>query len=109
MTQRIMILKDISLVSPEENILFDEALFVFADKEGGEEVLRFWESPSTFIVLGRIGREQEDIDFVTTQKDNVPVFRRTSGGGTVVQGRGCLNYTLVLSKKTSRRAKSIRI
>ena len=34
-----------------------------------------------------------------TQKDNIPVLRRSSGGGTVVQGPGCLNYTLVLSKQ----------
>jgi lipoate-protein ligase A len=93
-----MILKDVSLDSPAENILLDEALFIAADKGSGGEVLRFWESPQTFIVLGRIGKEQDDIDIAAVQKDRIPVLRRTSGGGTVVQGPGCLNYTLVLSK-----------
>ena len=93
-----MILKDISLPSPEENILLDEALFVLADKEGGGEVLRFWESLTTFIVLGRIGREHDDVDLAAAKRDKISVLRRTSGGGTVVQGPGCLNYTLVLSK-----------
>jgi len=95
-----MILKDVSLNSPEENILLDEALFISADKGTGGEVLRFWESPQTFIVLGRIGQEQEDIDAQAALKDKIPVLRRTSGGGTVVQGRGCLNYTFVLSKNS---------
>ncbi len=96
-----MIVKNISMDSPEDNVLLDEALFVVADKGlGGGEVLRFWESPSTFIVLGRIGKEQEDIDRDAALKDKIPVLRRTSGGGTVVQGRGCLNYTFVLAKNT---------
>ncbi len=30
---------------------------------------------------------------------NIPIFRRISGGGTVLQGPGCLNYTLVLKIK----------
>jgi lipoate-protein ligase A len=95
-----MILKDVSLDSPEENILLDEALFVLADKGAGGEVLRFWESAKTFIVLGRIGKEAEDIHAKAALQDNIPVLRRTSGGGTVVQGPGCLNYTLILSKHT---------
>lgn len=93
-----MVLKDISLDSPEANVLLDEVLFVSAEKFAGGEVLRFWESPKPFVVLGRIGKEEDDVDFAAVRRDHVPVLRRTSGGGTVVQGPGCLNYTLVLSK-----------
>lgn len=92
-----MILKDISLDSPEANILLDEALFVSAEKFSGGEVLRFWESATPFVVLGRIGKAREDVNAAAVKKDNIPVLRRTSGGGTVVQGPGCLNYTLVLN------------
>jgi lipoate---protein ligase len=95
-----MIVKDVSLNSPEENILLDEALFLSADKGNGGECLRFWESPVTFIVLGRIGKEHDDIEVEMALKEHVPVLRRSSGGGTVVQGRGCLNYTLILAKNT---------
>ena len=93
-----MILKDTSLDSPEANILLDEVLFLQAEKFSGGEVLRFWESPQPFIVLGRIGKEHEDIQIAAVQKDHIPVLRRTSGGGTVVQGPGCLNYSLILDK-----------
>lgn len=93
-----MLLKDISLPTPQENLALDEDLFRSADKHGDVEYLRFWESPVYFIVLGRIGKEEEDVDLAAANSDGIPVLRRSSGGGTVVQGPGCLNYTLVLSK-----------
>jgi lipoate-protein ligase A len=91
--------RDISFQTPQENIAFDEVLLHLAEKEGDGEYLRFWESPEIFVVLGRIGRAEIDVNSVYTQKDNIPVLRRSSGGGTVVQGPGCLNYTLILSKQ----------
>ncbi|HQP09985.1 MAG TPA: lipoate--protein ligase family protein [Candidatus Omnitrophota bacterium] len=93
-----MLLKDVSFPSPEENILYDEVLLHLAEQGKSGGVLRFWESPETFIVLGRIGKEQDDIKIDAARKDRVPVLRRASGGGTVVQGKGCLNYSLVLPK-----------
>jgi lipoate-protein ligase A len=96
-----MQLKDISFPTPQENVFFDEVLFQLADKNGRAEYLRFWESPSYFVVLGRIGKEEEDVNASATQADGVPVLRRTSGGGTVVQGPGCLNYTFILSKQNN--------
>jgi lipoate-protein ligase A len=91
--------RDISFPTPQENIAYDEVLLDLAEKHEAGECLRFWESSKIFIVLGRIGREDIDVNSIHTQKDNIPVLRRSSGGGTVVQGPGCLNYTLVLSKE----------
>lgn len=61
--------------------------------------MRFWESRELFIVLGRIGNPAADLHVAKVLADRVPVLRRSSGGGTVLQGKGCLNYTLVLSKE----------
>ena len=94
-----MLLKDISLPTPQENILFDEVLLHLAEENSSEEVLRFWESDIFFIVLGRISKEKEDVHFSTVQLDHIPVLRRSSGGGTVLQGPGCLNFSLILSKE----------
>ncbi len=94
-----MLLKDISLDSPEDNVLLDEALLVLAEKHMGAEVIRFWESPKVFIVLGRIGQLDAEVHLEAVKKDGISVLRRTSGGGTVVQGPGCLNFALVLDKK----------
>ena len=93
-----MLLKDISLSTPQENILYDDVLLYLAEQKKMDEVLRFWESPEYFIVLGRICKEHEDLCWPTIKEDRILVLRRSSGGGTVVQGPGCLNYTLVLSK-----------
>lgn len=94
-----MLLKDITLATPQENILYDNVLMELAEHGEGEEALRFWESEELFIVLGRIGNPAADLRIEKVLADRVPVLRRSSGGGTVLQGKGCLNYTLVLSKE----------
>jgi lipoate-protein ligase A len=93
-----MVIKDISLDTPEENILYDEALLYLAEKQRGDACIRFWESDQPFIVLGRVSQLDADVHQPAVARDRIPVIRRSSGGGTVLQGKGCLNYTLVLSK-----------
>lgn len=94
-----MLLKDITLSTPQENILCDNVLLELAEQGSAGETLRFWESSELFIVLGRIGNPAADLRVAKVLADRVPVLRRSSGGGTVLQGKGCLNYTLVLSKE----------
>lgn len=91
--------RDISFPTAPENILFDNVLFSLAEKHEAGEYLRFWESPEIFIVMGLTGRAEIDVNAIHAQQDNIPVLRRSSGGGTVLQGPGCLNYTLILSKQ----------
>lgn len=93
-----MLLKDISLKLPQENILYDEVLLELAERGHAGEVLRFWESEQLFVVLGRTSKEEEDVKMEAARKDHIPVLRRASGGGAVLQGKGCLNFSLVLSK-----------
>ena len=90
--------EDVSFPDPQKNIDFDENLLRLADKEGAGPAVRFWESPRVFIVVGRIGKIEEDVRLKEAEADGIPILRRASGGGTVVQGPGCLNYALVLSK-----------
>jgi lipoate---protein ligase len=88
---------DRTFASPEENLAFDDGLLV----EGGRETLRFWESPVHFVVLGRSGTLEKEVNVAACQAAGIPVLRRSSGGGTVLQGPGCLNYTLALSLASS--------
>ena len=71
-----MQLRDISFPTPQENIAFDEVLWRLAEKHSRGEYLRFWESSKVFIVLGRIGRAQIDVNSPHVLKDNIPVLRR---------------------------------
>jgi lipoate---protein ligase len=86
---------DLSLPSPAENLALDEALLNVCDT-GGPESLRFWESPVPFVVVGYGNRIATEVDVPVCEAAGVPILRRCSGGGTVVQGPGCLNYNLVL-------------
>ncbi|MFP4472778.1 MAG: biotin/lipoate A/B protein ligase family protein [Candidatus Omnitrophota bacterium] len=90
---------DLSFNDPFKNLLFDEILLDEAEKGQGGEVLRLWESPVPFIVLGRVCRIEENVIAEAVCRDGVPVLRRCSGGGTVLQGPGCLNFSLILSKQ----------
>jgi len=88
---------DLTLPTPAENIALDEALLLAAGSGCGGELLRFWEWPAPAVVLGSGSRLAEDVDEAACTSDSVPILRRSSGGGTVLLGRGCLLYTLVLS------------
>jgi lipoate-protein ligase A len=87
---------DLSLTTPAENLACDEALLDAA--EAGEPVaqLRFWESAVPFVVVGYANQRAREVNVAVCAAQGVPILRRCSGGGTVVQGPGCLNYALVL-------------
>ncbi len=90
-----MKLLDLTLASPAENLACDEALLNWSEAGGGE-ILRFWEPREYFVVVGYANKVETEVNVAACQAHGIPVFRRCSGGGTVLQGPGCLNYTLIL-------------
>ena len=82
--------------TPEENLACDEALLEAAEEGLSGEVLRFWSPKKSFVVLGYSNKVSEDVHLAACQKSRVRILRRISGGGTVLQGAGCLNYSLIL-------------
>jgi lipoate-protein ligase A len=88
---------DLTLPSVAENLALDEALLLQAEAGMGDEILRFWEWQSPAVILGAGGRLSEDVDEAACRKDGVTIWRRSSGGGTVLLGPGCPCYSLVLS------------
>ena len=86
---------DLTLETPEKNLACDEALLDSAES-GGDEVLRFWEPKNHFVVLGYSNKINSEVNVKTCASRGVPILRRPSGGGTVLQGPGCLNYSLIL-------------
>src|SRR5262249_31387524 len=86
---------DLTLPTPAENLALDEALLLEAEN-GADEILRVWEWPALAVVLGSGCRLLDDVSEAACQADGVPILRRSSGGGTVLWGPGCLLYSLVL-------------
>ena len=82
---------------PLENLVCDEVLLDLCDSGAVESVLRFWESQEYFVVLGYGNRLEGEVNRAACVRRGTPVFRRCSGGGAVLQGKGCLNYALAIS------------
>jgi lipoate-protein ligase A len=106
-TRRLL---DLTLGTPEENLALDEALLLEAERAAAEtaadggaasataiETLRLWESPTYFVAVGVSGRLGDEVRMEACRADRVPFLRRASGGGTVLQGPGCLSFALVLA------------
>ncbi len=91
-----MKLLNLTFSTPAENLAGDEALLDWREASGGEGILRFWESLETFVVVGYANKIEAEVDAAACEAGKIPIFRRCSGGGTVLQGKGCLNYALVL-------------
>ena len=98
-----MRLFDLTLPTPEANLAVDEALLNVSEqhKDAGTgryaNVLRLWESPTPFVVIGRGTRRNSEINVAACEQQGIPILRRCSGGTSVVAGPGCLMYAVVLS------------
>ena len=87
---------DLTLPTPHHNLACDEALLDLCETGYDTEILRFWEPDDYFVVLGYTNKIATEVNVAACQAQQVPLLRRTSGGGTVLQGPGCLNYSLIL-------------
>ena len=93
-----MIAFDYTFDDPHANLALDEFLLKEAEATNGDDVLRFWESSIPFVVLGLTQHINAEVQVEVCNEAEVPITRRCSAGGCVLQGPGCLNYTLILSK-----------
>lgn len=96
-----MFLCDLTLPTPEENLACDEALLDLCEAGGGGDLLRFWEASTYFVVLGYANAAGAEANLDFCRRNTIPVLRRCSGGGTVLQGPGCLNYSVILKFESS--------
>ncbi|QEG21716.1 lipoate--protein ligase family protein [Mariniblastus fucicola] len=91
-----MKLLDLTL-SPVLNLSLDDALIESAEAaDSHSEVLRLWEPESPMVVIGRSSPLEKEINIAHCHANDVPVFRRISGGQSIVTGPGCLMYAVLL-------------
>jgi lipoate-protein ligase A len=82
--------------TPEEELACDEVLLDICEQETDGEVLRVWQPGSRFVVLGYTNEAIREVNLAACAAEGVPVYRRTTGGGAIVQMPGCLNYAVVM-------------
>jgi len=87
---------DLPPLTPAEQLAADEVILDGCEAGGGGETLLFWEPKETFVVVGYANKVATEVNVPACAAKNVPIFRRCSGGGTVVQMPGGLNYSLIL-------------
>lgn len=75
----------------------DERFRQMESDVAGAEGLWHFEAAAPVVVLGAFGRPAREVRTHACQDDGVAVLRRSSGGGAVVLGPGCVAYSLVVS------------
>jgi lipoate-protein ligase A len=87
---------DLPPLTPPEYLAADEALLDWCEAGRGGSTLQFWEPRETFVVVGYANKIATEVNQAACQRRGIPIYRRCSGGGTVVQVPGGLNYSLIL-------------
>jgi lipoate-protein ligase A len=87
---------NLTLPTPADNLALDEALLQACELGRAEGVLRIWECSQDAVVLGAGCALADDVEQNACLANKIPVLRRSSGGGTVLLGPGCLLYSLIL-------------
>src|SRR5437868_3728954 len=96
-----MLKADLAFSTPEENLACDEALLDLCEETGGQEILRLWEPTRYFVVVGYGNKVETEVHVSFCHERAIPILRRCTGGGTVLQGPGLLNYALILGTDAS--------
>lgn len=92
-----MQLYEYSNPEPAFNLALEEVLLDQVERGELPSTLRFWESPVPFVVLGTSQCLAAEVHEDHCEADGVPIMRRCSAGGCVLQGAGCLNFALYLA------------
>lgn len=92
-----MRLIDFSFTEPAENLALDEVLLDRLETGVSGPTLRFWESPVRFVVIGTAQVLTQEVNEAHCRADGIPIMRRCSAGGAVLQGPGSLNFALTFT------------
>ncbi len=84
--------------NPAFGLALDEAILA---KSRERFTLRLWRNELS-VVIGRSQRIRDEVDLQRCQAENIPIFRRCSGGGTVLHYPGNLNISLIVTGEKER-------
>jgi lipoate-protein ligase A len=92
-----------AILNPADGLRFDEDLL-----DQSAAVLWTWESDRECVVMGNSSRPDRDVRVYACEQAKIPILKRSSGGGAVMLGPGCLNYSLILPLASEPRWRDVR-
>lgn len=90
-----MILIQRNSTNPYFNIAAEEYFL----KNYSEDIIMFWQS-SPSVIVGKHQNTLAEVNHNFVNKNDIPVIRRISGGGTVYHDEGNINYTIITSSES---------
>lgn len=91
---------ELTVSDPARQLACDEALLEACENSEDDGLLRLWEPENHFVVVGYSNKVSTEVNVRACEELKIPILRRFTGGGTVLQGPGCLNYSLALKNSS---------
>jgi lipoate-protein ligase A len=84
---------------PYMNIAVEEAILIAVNEKLSPNTIRFWRNLNS-VVVGRNQSIKNTVNFDACKKLGVTIVRRFTGGGTVYQDHGNLNWSIFLYRSS---------
>lgn len=88
----------IQILKPGNDPYFNIAAEEYLVKNTHNELLVIWENADS-VVVGKHQNSFAEVNIGMALQKNIPIIRRISGGGTVVQGSGNINFSLITNQQ----------
>jgi lipoate---protein ligase len=95
-----------NIFDPYTNLAIENWLF---KKHSLDKPILFLWRNNPCLVIGRAQNPWTECNIPATEKDNIPIVRRQSGGGAVYHDLGNLNYTFICPKHTYNKTNNLRV
>ncbi len=95
--EELRVISDLGIRPTSLNLGLEEAIARYVSAGYSPPTVRFWRNEKS-VIIGRSQRADSEVNFSLCEERDISVFRRPSGGGTVIHHSGNLNYSIYLPR-----------